>query len=31
MPELVGEGDEQRLVLPGLPDSILLSDLRGVD
>jgi 8-oxo-dGTP pyrophosphatase MutT (NUDIX family) len=30
-PELVGEGDEARLVLPGLPDSILLSDLRGVD
>lgn len=31
MPELVGEGNDQRLVLPGLPDSILLSDLRGVD
>jgi 8-oxo-dGTP pyrophosphatase MutT (NUDIX family) len=31
IPELVGDGDEQRLVLPGLPDSILLSDLRGVD
>jgi 8-oxo-dGTP pyrophosphatase MutT (NUDIX family) len=30
-PELVGEGDEQRLVLPGLPDSILLADLRDVD
>jgi 8-oxo-dGTP pyrophosphatase MutT (NUDIX family) len=31
MPELVGEGDEQRLVLPGLPDSILLADLRVTD
>jgi 8-oxo-dGTP pyrophosphatase MutT (NUDIX family) len=30
-PEVVGEGDEQRLVLPGLPDSILLADLRDVD
>jgi 8-oxo-dGTP pyrophosphatase MutT (NUDIX family) len=30
-PELVGEGDEQRLVLPGLPDSIRLADLREVD
>ena len=30
-PELVGEGDQQRLVLPGLPDSILLADLRDVD
>jgi 8-oxo-dGTP pyrophosphatase MutT (NUDIX family) len=30
-PEVVGEGAEQRLVLPGLPDSILLSDLRGTD
>lgn len=30
-PEVVGEGDEQRLVLPGLPDSILLSDLRDTD
>ena len=27
-PELVGEGEEARLVLPGLPDSILLADLR---
>ncbi len=27
MPVLEGEGDQQRLVLPGLPDSILLSDL----
>jgi 8-oxo-dGTP pyrophosphatase MutT (NUDIX family) len=31
MPELVGEGDEQRLVLPGLPDSILLKDLSDLD
>ncbi|MBS1863159.1 MAG: NUDIX hydrolase [Actinobacteria bacterium] len=31
LPELVGEGDDQRLVLPGLPDSILLSDLRETD
>jgi 8-oxo-dGTP pyrophosphatase MutT (NUDIX family) len=31
MPELVGEGDDQRLVLPGLPDSIRLADLREVD
>jgi 8-oxo-dGTP pyrophosphatase MutT (NUDIX family) len=31
MPELVGEGDEQRLVLPGLPDSIRLADLRETD
>jgi 8-oxo-dGTP pyrophosphatase MutT (NUDIX family) len=30
-PELVGEGEEARLVLPGLPDSILLADLRDVD
>jgi 8-oxo-dGTP pyrophosphatase MutT (NUDIX family) len=30
-PEVVGEGAEQRLVLPGLPDSILLSDLRDSD
>jgi 8-oxo-dGTP pyrophosphatase MutT (NUDIX family) len=30
-PELVGEGEEARLVLPGLPDSILLTDLRDVD
>jgi 8-oxo-dGTP pyrophosphatase MutT (NUDIX family) len=30
-PEVVGEGDEQRLVLPGLPDSIRLADLRGTD
>ena len=30
-PELVGEGEEARLVLPGLPDSILLADLREVD
>ena len=30
-PEVVGEGDQARLVLPGLPDSILLSDLRDVD
>ncbi|HTR75356.1 MAG TPA: NUDIX domain-containing protein [Solirubrobacterales bacterium] len=31
MPVVEGEGHEQRLVLPGLPDSILLSDLRGTD
>ena len=31
MPELVGEGDDQRLVLPGLPDSIRVADLRDVD
>jgi len=30
-PEVVGEGDEARLVLPGLPDSILLADLRTSD
>jgi 8-oxo-dGTP pyrophosphatase MutT (NUDIX family) len=30
-PEVVGEGDEARLVLPGLPDSILLADLRDTD
>lgn len=30
-PEVVGEGEEARLVLPGLPDSILLADLREVD
>jgi 8-oxo-dGTP pyrophosphatase MutT (NUDIX family) len=30
-PEVVGEGDQARLVLPGLPDSILLADLRDVD
>lgn len=30
-PQVVGEGDEARLVLPGLPDSILLSELRDVD
>lgn len=30
-PEVVGEGDEARLVLPGLPDSILLADLRDSD
>src|ERR1700761_6153820 len=28
MPELVGEGEEARLVLPGFPDSILISELR---
>jgi 8-oxo-dGTP pyrophosphatase MutT (NUDIX family) len=31
MPELVGEGDDQRLILPGLPDSIRLADLRETD
>ncbi|HVS98956.1 MAG TPA: NUDIX hydrolase [Solirubrobacterales bacterium] len=31
MPELVGEGDEQRLVLPGLTDSILLTELTELD
>jgi 8-oxo-dGTP pyrophosphatase MutT (NUDIX family) len=31
MPELVGEGDEQRLVLPGRPDSIRLADIRETD
>jgi 8-oxo-dGTP pyrophosphatase MutT (NUDIX family) len=30
-PEVVGEGAEARLVLPGLPDSILLADLRDTD
>jgi 8-oxo-dGTP pyrophosphatase MutT (NUDIX family) len=30
-PQLVGEGDEARLVLPGLPDSILISELGDVD
>jgi 8-oxo-dGTP pyrophosphatase MutT (NUDIX family) len=30
-PELVGEGDEQRLVLPGRPDSIRLADIRETD
>ncbi|OJU82348.1 MAG: hypothetical protein BGO11_22105 [Solirubrobacterales bacterium 70-9] len=30
-PQLVGEGDEARLVLPGLPDSILISELRDLD
>jgi len=31
MPVVEGEGDEQRLVLPGLPGSILLSELRDSD
>jgi 8-oxo-dGTP pyrophosphatase MutT (NUDIX family) len=30
-PEVVGEGDEARLVIPGRPESILLSELREVD
>jgi 8-oxo-dGTP pyrophosphatase MutT (NUDIX family) len=30
-PEVVGEGEEARLVLPGLPDSIPLADLRDSD
>jgi 8-oxo-dGTP pyrophosphatase MutT (NUDIX family) len=31
MPELVGAGDDMRLVLPGLPDSILLTELNDLD
>ncbi len=31
MPELVGEGDEQRLVLPGMDAEIRLADLRETD
>jgi 8-oxo-dGTP pyrophosphatase MutT (NUDIX family) len=31
VPELVGEGDDRRLVLPGLPDSVALRDIPDVE
>jgi 8-oxo-dGTP pyrophosphatase MutT (NUDIX family) len=31
LPELVGEGDDRRLVLPGLPDTVALRDIATVE